>query len=299
MFKERKIKKLLKKASKQGLNSAIMTYNKILELDDSITAVYNYIGLCYFELIDYDSAEKYFLLSIEKFNDEFKSQHEVYYNLAFTLQSQNKNEEAEKYYKISMNLNKDYRFTYKNYAYLLFQEKRYKEALEMFERYNSFGEEAEVYNNIGIINEELGNKAKAVKSYEKSIEVDERYALAYNNLGVLYLNDKKYNDASKLFDDAIKFDSSLVDAYNNLASVFVLDKKYNAAISLYTKALKVSPNHLIILINFAKLYSYLDDRNNMVLTLKKTLRLGYQVEKILLIEEFKSFENLENELRDK
>jgi len=298
MFKERKIKKLLKKASKQGLNSAIMTYNKILELDDSLAAVYNYIGLCYFELVDYENAQKYFFLSIEKFSDEFKSEYEVYYNLAFTFQSSSKNEEAEKYYKISMNLNKEYKFTYKNYAYLLFQEKRYKEALDMFEKYNSFGEEAEVYNNIGIINEELANKSKAIKSYEKSIEIDETYALAYNNLGVLYLNDKKYNDASKLFDDAIKFDSTLVDAYNNLASIFVLDKKYNAAISLYTKALKVSPNHLIILINLAKLYSYLKDKNNMILTLKKTLKLGYQIEKILVIEEFKSFNNLENELRD-
>jgi len=298
MFEERKIKKLLKKASKQGLNSAIMTYEKILKIDDSLPAVYNYIGLCYFELIDYENAKKYFIMAIDKFNDEFKSKYEVYYNLGFTFQSLQNFKDAEINYKLAINLNEDYRFTYKNYAYLLFQEKRYKDALDIFNKYNSFGEEAEIYNNIGIIYEELGKKAEAVKSYKKSIKLDETYALAYNNLGVLYLSDKKYNDAAKLFDDAIKYDSSLVDAYNNYASVMVIDKKYNGAISLYSKGLKINPNNLVILINLAKLYSYINDKNNIVLTLKKVLKLGFSMDKILLIEEFKSIDNLESQLRD-
>ncbi len=297
-FEKKKIAKLLKKASKQGLNSAIMTYNKVLKLNPDLPAVYNYIGLCYFELTDYNSAEKYFKLSVEKFNDDFESQYEVYYNLAFTYQSKQDLEKAEKYYKMSMNLNKDYKFTYKNYAYLLFQNKKYKDSLNMFEKYNSFGEEAEVYNNIGIIYEELGDFKKAIKSYEKSILIDDKYALAYNNLGVLYINEKKYDEASKLFDNAIKYDSSLVDAYNNYASILVIDKKYNSALDLYNRALKINPNHSIILINLAKLYSYLGDLNNIIIALKKVVKLGLSVDKLIEIEEFKDIENLEELLRD-
>ncbi len=297
-FKKRKISKLLKKASKQGVNSAILTYHKILKLEPDLPAVYNYIGLCYFELTDYDNAEKNFLLSIEKFNDDFKSQYEVYYNLAFTYQSKQEYDKAEKYYKMSMNLNKDYIFTYKNYAYLLFQNKKYKDALNMFEKYNSFGEEAEVYNNIGIIYEELNNNKEAVKSYQKSILTDESYALAYNNLGVLYINEKKYDEAAKLFDKAIEYDSSLVDAYNNYASVLVIDKKYNLALDLYNRALKINPNNSVILINLAKLYSYLGDLNNIILTLKKVLSLGIDTDKVIKIEEFKNIKDLDKLLRD-
>ena len=297
-FKKRKISKLLKKASRQGVNSAILTYHKILKLEPDLPAVYNYIGLCYFELTDYDNAEKNFLLSIEKFNDDFKSQYEVYYNLAFTYQSRQDYDKAEKYYKMSMNLNKDYKFTYKNYAYLLFQNKRYKDALNMFEKYNSFGEEAEVYNNIGIIYEELNNNKEAVKSYQKSILTDESYALAYNNLGVLYINEKKYDEAAKLFDKAIEYDSSLVDAYNNYASVLVIDKKYNLALDLYNRALKINPNNSVILINLAKLYSYLGDLNNVILTLKKVISLGIDIDKVIRIEEFKNIKDLDKLLRD-
>jgi len=296
-FKNKKIARLLKKASKQGLNTAIATYNKIIKIDSELPSVYNYIGLCYFELTDYENAEKYFKLAIEKFNDDFKSQYEVYYNLGFTYQSMNNFSEAEKCYKKSMNLNDDYRFTYKNYGYLLFQNKEYKKSLNMFEKYNSFIEEAEVYNNIGIIYEEMGKKKLAIEAYEKSILTDKTYALAYNNLGVLYLNDKKYGDAGKLFDNAIKYDSSFVDAYNNYASVLVIDKQYNSALDLYRRALKINPNNSVVLVNTAKLYSYLNDINNLILILKKLVDKGMEISKIIEIEEFKNIENIEDLLR--
>ena len=297
-FKNRKIAKLLKKAAKQGVYSAIDTYNKILEINPDLPAVYNYIGLCYFELTDYEKAKKYFHDAIEKFTEDFKSQYEVYYNLAFSYHSLDEAEQAEKYYKMSMNLNKDYKFVYKNYGYLLFNLKRYKEALDMFEKYNSFGEEAEVFNNIGIIYEELNDNDKAIEYYEKAIKIDDKYALAYNNLGALYMSLKNYKKAAELFDSAIKHDVSLTDAYNNLATVFTIDEKYNAALALYEKALKINPRNIIILINKAKLHMKLNDLTNVVNTLKNVLKYGYSIDKIIKIEEFKNIDNLENLLTE-
>ncbi len=298
IFKQRKINKLLKKASKQrDLYKAIEKYMQVLSIDDKLPAIYNYIALCYFELNDYKEAEEFFKKSINNFNEDFNSKEEVYYNLAFTLHSQGKNKEAEEFYKKAIEINKNYSFTYKNYAYLLFSEKRYKESLGMFNKYTNFVEDAETYNNIAIIYEELNNEQKAIEFYEKAISTDSEYALAYNNLGVLYMTNKDYKKAAELFDKAIEKDSSLCDAYNNLASINIMFKKYNLALELFKKALILAPYQKSIRLNIAQSYYYLNDINNTVLHLKELIKLNYPVDSILSHEDFSKIPALKEKLQ--
>jgi len=296
-FKNIKISRLLNKASKQrDLYKAIDLYQKIIDIDPTFPVIYNYIGLCYFELNDYEKAESFFRKSIEKFNDNFKSKHEIYYNLAFALHSQNIYEEAEIFYKKSIKENPDYSFAYKNFAYLLFLEKKYKESLEMFKKYITYNEEAEAYNNIGIIYQEFNNDKEAIRYYNLAIETDDSYALAYNNLGAIYMEKKDYEKAAELFDKAIEKDKSLADAYNNLATINFMIKKYNLSLSLYQKALKIAPYNKTIRLNIAQIYYFLNDINNCILYLKELINQGYPLGSILKHEEFKKIEDLEKRL---
>jgi len=292
-FKNRKINKLLDKASKQkDLYRAVENYKKIIELDDSFPAIYNYIALCYFELNDYQLSEEYFKKAIEKFNDDFKSKVEVYYNLAFALHSQNKYKDAQKYYEKAIEEDPSYSFTYKNFGYLLFSDKQYKKALKTFKKFLTFNEDAETYNNIAIIYEELNNNKEAIKCYNLAIKTDNTYALAYNNLGAIYMAEKKYKKAGELFDKAIENDRSLVDAYNNLATINFIDKKYNLSLSLYQKALKIAPYNKSIRANIAQVYYYLNDINNCTLYLKELINQGYPINLILDHKDFKKIDNL-------
>jgi len=155
---------LLKKASKQiDLNKAISIYLKILKIDSNLPAIYNYIGLCYFELKDYLNSEKYLLQSIEKFNENFKSQDEVFYNIAFCYHFQKKYTESEYYYQKVINLYPKYKYSYKNYGYLLVELKKYKEAINIFSKYLEFEKDAETLNNIGFIYDEMGKISKAIE----------------------------------------------------------------------------------------------------------------------------------------
>lgn len=197
-FNKFKISFLLKKASKQtNLNKAISLYLKILKIDSKLSAVYNYIGLCYFELNDYLNSEKYFLQSIENFSENFKSKDEVFYNIAFCYHFQKKYKESEYYYQKVIMLYPKYKYAYKNYGYLLVELKKYKEAISIFSKYLEFEKDAETLNNIGYIYDEMGKFSRAIDYYNQSIEVDYYFKPAYENLLSIYKhanNSVKFNE---------------------------------------------------------------------------------------------------------
>lgn len=52
-------------------------------------------------------------------------------------------------------------------------------------------ESRDLWINLGIVNQELGNKEEAIKAYDKAIEVDSTYAGAYINKGLLIMSEEQ------------------------------------------------------------------------------------------------------------
>ncbi|MBN2695096.1 tetratricopeptide repeat protein [bacterium] len=242
-FKQFRVHILLQKASKQkNLNKAILYYKKILSIDPKILSVYNYIGLCYFELSDFKNAENYFLEAISKFTPDFKSQYEVFYNLAFTYHQMESFELASKYYEKAISKNPDYPFSYKNYAYLLFSEKKYKESLEMFKRYLSFEKDAEVENNIAVIYEEMGKTSEAKRFYLKSIETNPKYVVSYLNLVDLYFEEKNIDEAFNILEKGKSSNPYSSDIFFKLSQLYYEQKDFQKSIEYGEKAIHFGAN---------------------------------------------------------
>ena len=99
------------------------------------------------------------------------------------------------------------------------------------------------YNNRGLAYKNLGEYEKAIKDFDKAIELNPNYISAYNSRGVAYENLKDYNRAINDYNKAIELNPNYISAYNNRAIIYSNLGKYEEAINDYNDALKLDPNN--------------------------------------------------------
>ncbi|MFQ5680459.1 MAG: CheR family methyltransferase [Candidatus Omnitrophota bacterium] len=120
----------------------------------------------------------------------------------------------------------------------LFKEKRYNEALDVFNKIISADS-----NNIRAYFARatiLANQAKygrAVDTLKKIIETDNLYLEAYYLLGVLAYKTADIKNAEDLFRKVIYIDPNVVLAYFNLGNIYLYQRKFRRAIREFNNAL--------------------------------------------------------------
>ena len=100
----------------------------------------------------------------------------------------------------------------------------------------------------------IGLSERAIKEYEKAIELYPRCVVAHNNLGNLYLAKGWYEKALKEFKQALKENKGFVEVYNNIGLAYLNLGKYEEAIAAYRKALKISPQTPQLHLNLGAVY---------------------------------------------
>ncbi len=81
---------------------------------------------------------------------------------------------------------------------------------------------------------------KAKNSFERAIELDDKYAEPLNGRGVIFLVLEEYEEAIKYFERAIKLKPDLAKAWNNKGIVLVRLGKYERAIKSYEESIRLS-----------------------------------------------------------
>ncbi|CAF3916699.1 unnamed protein product [Didymodactylos carnosus] len=123
---------------------------------------------------------------------------------------------------------------------------------------------ARTYNNIGLVYGNQGDYEKALKSYEKSLEIrltalppnHPDIATTYNNIGSVYDSQGDHEKALKSYEKSLEIrlaalppnHPSIATTYNNIASVYDSQGDYEKALKYYEKDLEISlislpPNH--------------------------------------------------------
>jgi tetratricopeptide (TPR) repeat protein len=94
---------------------------------------------------------------------------------------------------------------------------------------------ADAYCNLGIIESQKGNPAKAFDCFTTSLKHDPRHSEAHYNLGNLYFEANDFRLAQIHYEMAGEVDPSFANAYFNLALVQAIKNDFAAAISALTK----------------------------------------------------------------
>lgn len=103
----------------------------------------------------------------------------------------------------------------------------------------------------GLNQQELGNDAEAIMSYEDAININPNEVLAYLNLGLLHKKNKKFDDAIKVYQQAIVHNPGNHFILSNLGNLFYLQKKFDDAFLCHQRAIKSKPDSAILYYNYA------------------------------------------------
>lgn len=100
----------------------------------------------------------------------------------------------------------------------------FREAMSEVVRAVKLGEEnALAFSILGNALTALGDNEKAIKSFQKGLELSPDYPDLHNNLGRAYLQLKRCRDAAKSFERAIELNKYYDDAFLNLATALCMN----------------------------------------------------------------------------
>lgn len=125
------------------------------------------------------------------------------------------------------------------------KEKDYEEAIIvldlMLKKYPS-NEPEITYFNRGNSYRHLNELKKAIKDYNKAIEIKPDYAEAYNNRANSYFDLEEFDKAISDYTSLIKIMPSNYYAYFNRANAYSQLFNYDSAVADYTKAIELKPD---------------------------------------------------------
>lgn len=98
-------------------------------------------------------------------------------------------------------------------------------------------------NNLGLAYDRKQNFSKAVKMFEKAIEVNPGYPGSYNNLGVVYSRMGQFDQALRSFEKAINLHPRFAEPYHNQGQTLLQQGEVDRAIELCQKAIQLKPNY--------------------------------------------------------
>ena len=245
-------------------NSLISTKNKSIKpkLDD-IVKLYNkknFIGALE--------------LGLDLFTSEYKN-HLLCNILGAIYSMLLEPEQAEYYYKKSIEINPNYDGAYSNLATCYRGKGNFELAIEFFNKALKINpNNSEAYNNLGLVYKDLGNSDKAIEHYLKSLELNSNNIQAINNLGLEYKKQKDLDKSIEYFDKCIDLQSNYYEAFVNRGSVKTDKGDFLSAITDLEIALELNPNSGPAYNNMGSTYTELGEPEIAMKYLKKAIEIN-------------------------
>lgn len=128
----------------------------------------------------------------------------VMFQIASELLGKGETEEAIKYLEESLKLNPDYYLSLLNLGGAYIKIKRLDDAEKILLKASKINPTSEIYNNLGVVYSNKNEMERALKKFEKAIELNPHSADAYFNIGITYIKKGKNEKAVLFFKKAIE-----------------------------------------------------------------------------------------------
>jgi tetratricopeptide (TPR) repeat protein/S1-C subfamily serine protease len=126
---------------------------------------------------------------------------------------------------------------------MLYELKRYPEAIIAYTKSIEIQPHPYAYNNRGLVYYDKGDKEKAFKDYNEAIKLDPKYAKAYVGRGNVYRNKGDKDKAFKDYNEAIKLDPKYANAYVSRGNVYYDKGDKEKAFKDYNEAINLDPKY--------------------------------------------------------
>jgi len=261
----------------------VSLWTDVLSKYPNVKTAYNNRGMALLENGEYKKAQADFNKSVNAPEGRYKStsgKRLLYYNLNMSslYNSEGKYTQAIELLEKAIKEDPQQEYKYYNnlaasYSFLGNQEKAIQLLETAIERNNNVTDKAENCYNLGLIYENLGNYAEAIKFFEESIKFDDCQAQAYYGLGRIY-HENNIKKAMAYYEKAIKRDPAKEYFYNDLAVAAFTLNNYRKTISLCKKAIKINPSYADAYVNLGNAYLAISDTKKAALFFNKAISIN-------------------------
>ena len=197
-----------------------------------------------------------------------------YSNLGLVYYREGNYDEAEKWFRKSLEKDPYYGKAHGNLGLNYFKRGEYEKAIENFRKGLQFDPSAEViYSNIGLVYLIQGRFDEAIENFQKCIELTPYLAETYSNLGQAYLAKDSLDKAIENFKKALDLNPHLVRVYSNLGQAYLAKDMPYEAIKNYKKALELNPYLFETNLSLALVYSDLEEYDQAIKEYKNILEI--------------------------
>jgi type IV pilus biogenesis/stability protein PilW len=157
---------------------------------------------------------------------------------------QDKYVQAEAAFKEAVAIDPKLSEGWNNLGTLYYEQKKYSEALKIFERALEnplYLYPERIYNNIGLVQEALGQKPKAIEAYAHSMSLQNEFYLPFQNLGRLYYQEGNYKKAKGLLKEASRMCENCSQPRYFLGLILLKDNQTTEALKVFKEGADTDP----------------------------------------------------------
>ncbi|MCX8011306.1 MAG: tetratricopeptide repeat protein [Ignavibacteria bacterium] len=155
-------------------------------------------------------------------------------------------------------------FSLFNAGKYLFNQGKYKEAIDSFQAALKLDKHFQIYYELGLTYKKNNQLKEALKSFNESVTINPKFDLAYNQIAFIHFTDKKYEEALKYFQkyselasDSLQKEQAnknISTCYIRLADASTKAKNNDKAVSYLKKSLEYNDKNDAAYAQLAKIY---------------------------------------------
>jgi tetratricopeptide (TPR) repeat protein len=201
-----------------------------------------------------------------------------YYQLGLNKQKELNFEEAIAAYDEAISLKPDYSYAYYKRGYMYYQRQKYSAALIDFNEVEKLGiKHPDLYNYRGVTKDELKDYEGAITDFTQAMKLDPQYHYAYSNRGDVYQKLTRYAEAVKDYTEAIRLNDRESSLYISRGNAYY-NSSYEGgqkALADYTKAIALDRFSSAGYYNRGNVYRRLQQYNRAVSDYNKAIEIKY------------------------
>lgn len=247
-------------------------YLRILDTNPDISDAHNLLGLSAFQRNDFNLSKEHHRKAIQL----DPTRYDFYFNYSESLRLDKDFDEAIKNYQKSIDLKADFIEAFINMSICLIQKNQYEKAesllnqalqlqpdnmdiitsfIELLFKQNKYNEIKRfcnlnrnlkhelIFNSLGLVAKAEKNIKRAIKYFQKGLEINPESDQIHNNLALAYKKEGSLNNAESHLIKACSLAPNDSSYHYNIAGIYVLQNKKEQALSSYRKVMKLSPEN--------------------------------------------------------
>lgn len=203
------------------------------------------------------------IIFFQKAEKEDPFNRDIYIDMGVSYANLDQYENAEKSFLKALQVSKDVGVIYFHLGNICFLKDDKAKGIQYYNLARSKGyEDAQMYFSLGLLFEEDGDSALALRNYNKAIMIDPLRSDARIRKARLYINNKQYPEALQTLDDMIMACPDVFEGYHLKYKILNNTGDYEKAQQVLDKARILFPNDLGFILDQADLFINLKQYDN-------------------------------------